>query len=141
LHCCVGWLNFECAFILRDRFTHALQFAQSVATAYSHSKVHLFKTFSVSAFRIKAVFEVLYQANRFITLLYHAVKFILCEQACDLVDVDSDIVQSCGFSSYAKSLLVKLESWRKISLLQKLVGLVLVLGESELVKLLLYELE
>ena len=63
------------------------------------------------------------------------------EKACNLVDIDTNIVKSGCLSSHLQRLFVEVKSSRKVFPLQEIIGLVLVLGECELVELLLDDLE
>ena len=63
------------------------------------------------------------------------------EKACNLVDIDTNIVKSGCLSGHLQRFLVEVKSSRKVFLLQEIIGLVLVLGERELVELLLDNLE
>ena len=63
------------------------------------------------------------------------------KQARNLVNIDSDIIKSGCLSGHLQRFLVEVKSSRKVFLLQEIIGLVLVLGERELVELLLDNLE
>ena len=134
-------VNLESSFILRDGLGDALEFAKGISSSHSHSQVHLLETFEVWSFRVEPTSEVFDQADGLIALRHDPIELVLGEEAGDFVDIDANIVQSSGLSGHSESLLVEFERLGKLLLLEQLIRFVLILAESDDVKLFLDKLQ
>ena len=95
----------------------------------------------VGALRLEPVFVVLDQADGLVTFGDDSVKFVLRQEAGNLVDVDANVIQGGCLTSHFKSFLVEVEGGGELTLLQQLVRLILVLAEGDHIELLLDDLE
>jgi len=141
LNSCIARVNLEGPFVLGDGVSDACELSQSVSSADSHSQVHLLQALSISALRVEPILEVLDKSNRFVAFRNDSVKLILGEETGDFVDINANVVESCGLSCHFKSLVVKLQSFLEITLFKQLIGFIFVLSKSYLVKFFLDNLK
>ena len=118
-----------------------MQLSKCISTPNSDSQIHLLESFSICTLWSESSLEVLNESNCFIALSDNAVQFVLSQQARNFVDIDANVVERGCFSSDAQGSFIKLKRLYEVFLLQEFVGLVLVLGESDLVKLFLNDFE